>query len=82
MDDHDDGIRHVGDLGLGLADADGLDHDDVKRRGERARCCSRGGREASEALADRGRSNVDVAVGGIDLDPRPVAEQRSARPPR
>ena len=32
LDDHDDRVRHVGDIGLGLPDADRLDHDDVDRR--------------------------------------------------
>ena len=33
LDDDGDGVGGLGDLGLGLADADGLDHDDVERGG-------------------------------------------------
>ena len=31
LHDHDNRVRDIGDLGLGLADADGLDHDHVER---------------------------------------------------
>ena len=81
---HDDGDRvgDVGDLGLGLADADRLDHDDVERRRERVRRAraspGRGRRGArrprSSGSARRGRR--------VELDPRAVAEQRAARAAR
>ena len=59
-----------------LADADGLDHDDVEGGGQRLRGRARGGREAAEALAGGGRADEDAAVGGVEGDPRAVAEQR------
>ena len=53
---HDrNGVRHVRHLGLGLADADRLDHHDIERGGERS-----GGRpgrrcEPSQPVSGRGR---------------------------
>ena len=41
LDDDRDGVGDVGDLGLRLADADGLDDDDVERGGERRRRVAR-----------------------------------------
>ncbi len=67
---HDDGDRvgDVGDLGLGLADADRLDHDDVERRRERVRGGTRRPRQPAEALAGGGRADEHVAVRRIELD--------------
>ena len=45
--------RGLGDVGLGLADADGLDHDDVERGGQRLRRRAGRGGEAAEPLARR-----------------------------
>ena len=53
LDDDRDGVRRLGDLGLGLADADRLDHDDVEGGGERLGGGARGGGEAAEPLARR-----------------------------
>ncbi len=78
LDDDDHGVRGLGDVGLGLADADGLDHHDVERGRERLRGRAGGGREPAEPLAGGHRADEDVAVGGVVLDPRPVAEQRAA----
>ena len=78
LDDDGDRVRGLGDVGLGLADADGLDHDDVERVGQRLRGRAGRGREAAEALAGGHRADEDVAVGGVVLDPRAVAEQRAA----
>ena len=78
LDDDGDGVGGLGDVGLGLADADGLDHDDVERVGQRLRGGAGGGREAAEPLAGGHRADEDVAVGGVVLDPRAVAEQRAA----
>ena len=79
-DDHDrvGGARHVG---LGLPDPDRLDDNDVERGRQRLRGRARRGREAAEALAGRHRADEHPAVGGIGLDPRPVAEQRATRAP-
>ena len=79
LDDDGDGVGRLGDLGLGLADADGLDHDDVERGGERLRGGAGGGGEAAEALARGHRADEHAAVGRVVLDPRAVAEQRAAR---
>ena len=77
---HDgDGIGHLGDLGLGLPDADGLDDDDVERRGQRVRGGARGGRQAAEPPAGRHRADEDATVARVDHDPRAVTEQRAAR---
>ena len=51
-----DGVGDLGDLGLGLPDADGLDDDDVERGGERLRGGARRGREAAEPPAGGGAS--------------------------
>ena len=78
---HDDRHRvgHVGHLGLGLAHADGLDDDHVEGDGQRAGGRPSGRGQAAEALRRRGRAHERGRVAGIDLDPRPVAEQRAAR---
>ena len=79
LDDDRDRVGGLGDVGLGLADADGLDHDDVERVGQRlGRRTGRGG-EPAEPLARCHRADEDVTVGGVVLDPGPVAEQRAAR---
>ena len=75
-------VGDVGDLGLGLADADRLDHDDVERGRERVRGRARRPGEAAEPLAGGGRADQHAAVGGVEVDPRAVAEQRAARAPR
>ena len=78
--DHDrDGVGRLCHLGLRLADADGLDHHHVERRGQRLRGGAGGGREAAEPLAGRRRADEQPAVAGIGLDPHAVAEQRAAR---
>ena len=79
LHDDRDGVGDLGDLGLGLADADGLDDDDVERGGERLRGRARRGRQAAEPPAGGGRADEHAAVGGVELDPRAVAEQRAAR---
>ena len=79
LDDDRDGVGRLGHLGLGLADADGLDHHDVERGGQRLRRGARGGREPAEPLAGRGRADEQPAVGRVGLDPHAVAEQRAAR---
>ena len=77
---HDrDGIGHLGHLGLGLTDADGLDDDDVERRGERVGGGARRGGEAAEPPAGGHRADEDALVARVDDDPRAVAEQRAAR---
>ena len=82
LDDDGDGVGHLGDVGLALADADGLDHDDVEGGGQRLRGRARGGREPAEAPGRGGRADEDAAVGRVEGDPRAVAEQRAARAPR
>ena len=79
LDDDRDGVGGLRDLGLGLADADGLDDDDVERGGERLRRGAGRGREPAEPLARRHRADEQAAVGGVGVDPRAVAEQRAAR---
>ena len=78
LHDDRDRVRRLGDVGLGLPDADGLDHDDVERGGQRLRRRAGRGREPAEPLAGGHRADEHVAVGGVVLDPRPVAEQRAA----
>ena len=78
LDDDGDGVGGLGDVGLGLTDADGLDHDDVERVRERLRGGAGGRREPAEPLAGGHRADEDVAVGGVVLDPGAVAEQRAA----
>ena len=78
--DHDrDGVGRLGHLGLGLADADRLDHDDVEGRRERVGGGARRGGEAAEPPARRHRADEEPAVARIGVDPRAVAEQRAAR---
>ena len=78
--DHDrHGVGRLGHLGLRLADADGLDHHHVERRGQRLRGGAGGGREAAEPLAGRRRADEQPAVAGVGVDPHAVAEQRAAR---
>ena len=79
LHDDRDRVGRLGDLGLGLPDADGLDDDDVERRRERLRRGARRGREAAQALSRRHRADEDAAVGRVGVDPRAVAEQRAAR---
>ena len=76
LQDDRDGIGRVGHVGLGLAHADGLDHDHVERGRERFRRGPGGGGEAAEARARGGRANEHVAVLRIGLDPGSVAQQR------
>ena len=59
------GVGEVGDLGLGLADADGLDHDDVERDRERRGGRVGRGREAPETIAGGHRADENGAVGGV-----------------
>ena len=80
---HDrDGVRDLRHVGLALADADRLDDDDVERGGERRGGLARRGREPSEPPRGGGRADEDGVVGGIERDPRAVAEQRAAAAPR
>ena len=78
LHDHRDGVGGLGDVGLGLPDADGLDHDDVEGVRERLRRRAGRGREPAEPLAGGHAADEDVAVGRVVLDPRAVAEQRAA----
>ena len=78
LHDHGDGVGHVDDLRLGLADADGLDHHHVERRGQRlGRRASRPG-QSSQTLSGSGRADEDTSVGGVELDPRSVSQERPA----
>ena len=79
--DDRDGVGGIGHLGLGLADADGLDHDHVERGRERFGGGPGRRGEPAEATAGGGRADEHVAVLGIDLDPGPVAQQRATGPP-
>ena len=81
LDDDRDRVGDVGDLGLGLANADGLDHDHVERGGERPGGGAGRRGEAAEPVARGGRADEHAAVGRIGLDPRAVAEQGAARAP-
>ena len=63
LDDDRDGVRRLGDVGLGLADADRLDHDDVERVRQRLRRRAGRGGEPAEPLAGGHRADEDVAVG-------------------
>ena len=78
----DDRVGDVGDLGLGLAHADGLDHDHVECRRQRLGGRARRRCETAEALARGGRADQDALVGRVELDARAVAEQRAARAAR
>ncbi len=82
--DHDgDRVGDVRHLGLGLTDADGLDHDDI----EGGRQCAGGRsrlrvREPAEPVAGGRGANEQRAIGRIDLEPGAVAEQCPARAAR
>ena len=82
LDDDDDRVDHVGDVGLGLAHADGLDHDDVIRRGQRL-----GGGAVAEASppscspAEVERMNTPASEGSKSMRARSPSE-RAARPAR
>ena len=78
LDDDGDGVGGLGHLGLGLADAHGLDHHDVERGCECLGGGPGGGGEAAEPLPGRGGADEQAAVGGVGFDPRAVAEQRAA----
>jgi hypothetical protein len=69
----------LGHLGLGLADADGLDHHDVERHRERLGRRAGGGREAAEPPGGGHRANEQPAVGRVGVDPR--ARSPSSAPP-
>ena len=71
-------VGGLGDVGLRLADADGLDHHDVERGGQRLRGRAGRGGEPAEPLAGGHRADEHVAIGRVVLDPRAVAEQRAA----
>ena len=64
LDDDRDGVGRLGDLGLRLADADRLDHDDVEGGGERLGGGAGRGREPAEPLPGGGRADEQPAVGG------------------
>ena len=79
--DHDDGriglARH---LHLDLADADGLDEDEVVAdRIEQPDGLRRRQRETSEVPPRGHRTDEHPGVGGVVLHPHPVAEDRPAR---
>ena len=74
----DDRIGGAGHIGLGLADADGLDQHDVEERAHQhhGRDGERG--EAAELVPRRHGAHEDAGIAGIGPEPRAVAEQRSA----
>ena len=78
LDDDGDGVGRLRHLGLGLADADGLDHHDVEGGRQRLRGGAGGGGEAAEPLPGGGRADEQPAVARVGVDPRAVAEQRAA----
>ena len=78
LDDHGHRVGRLGHVGLRLADADGLDHHDVERVGQRLRGRPRGRGEPAEPLPGGHRADEHAAVGGVVLDPRAVAQQRAA----
>ena len=78
LDDHRHGVADLLDVGLRLADADRLDHDDVEGRRQRLGGLARGGGQAAEPPARGGRADQDAVVPRVVLDPRAVAEQRAA----
>ena len=76
---HDGRVGQAGDLDLGLADADGLDEDDVAAGGVEHPQRLRGRpRQAAEVAARGHRADVDLGVERVVLHPDPVAEQRAA----
>ena len=71
-------VGELGDLGLRLADAHGLDQDDVV---ERAHQHGGGGAQVGEAaqpVARGHRADEHAGIVGVDVDPGAVAEQRTA----
>ena len=78
--EHDD--RDVGgadDVDFVLADADGLDEDDVLAGGvEHERGVGGRAREAAEMAARRHAADEDAGVGGVRLHAHAVAEDRAA----
>ena len=77
-----DEVGAVGDLGLGLADADGLDDHEVEERAHQHRGRIGDLGEAAEPAARGHRAHEDAGVVGVGLDPGAVAEQRAARAAR
>jgi hypothetical protein len=75
-------VGDVGDVGLGLADADRLDHDHVERGRQRSRGGTRRAGQSPEPVARGRRADEHAPVVGIAVDARAVAEQRSPRAPR
>jgi hypothetical protein len=71
-------VGHVGDLDLGLTHAHVLDHDHVKRRGQRGGGAARRRGQTAEPVAGGGRADEHLAVARVDVDPRPVAEETPA----
>jgi hypothetical protein len=72
-------IPDFGDLCLRLAHPDGLDHDDVEGSRQRFGRGARRPRDPAEPLAGGRRADQHAAVGGVELDPGAVPEQRPAR---
>ena len=71
LEDDRDGVGGVGHLGLGLADADGLDHDHVERGRERFGGRAGGGGEAAEAgPAAVERMNTRRSFGSVSIRAR------------
>ena len=82
LDHHRDGVGHLGHVGLRLAHAHRLDHHHVERRRQRLSRGPRGRGQPAQLPASRRGADEHRAVGGIERDPRAVAQQRAPRAPR
>ena len=79
LHDHHRGVGHVGHLGLGLADADGLDDHHVEGDGERRGGGAGGRRQTAQPVAGGGRA--DEHASGRRGRPRSGRGRRAATPP-
>ena len=77
-----DRVGEVGDLGLGLADAHGLDQHHVVDGAHQHHGGGAQVGEPAQAVACRHGAHEHALVVRVDIDPGAVAEQRAARPPR
>ncbi len=74
LHDHHDRVGGLGHVGLGLPDADGLDHDHVEGHGQRVGGGGGGAGQAAEAFSGRAGADQHPAVGGVVVDPRAVSQ--------
>ncbi len=76
---HDRDVRRADDLDFVLANAHGLDEDDVLPRGvEGKRNVARGARQSAKVAARRHAADEDAGIAGMRLHPHAIAKDRAA----